>query len=80
MWILRARDTVLRAIGVERGERQKAGKWVGLGLWVLVVLLACIGGWVAEKVELLGVIATISVGWFLPCEYSLIPDISLKSS
>jgi len=54
MWILRARDTVLRAIGVERGERQKAGKWVGLGLWVLVVLLACIGGWVAEKVELLG--------------------------
>ncbi len=73
MWILRARDTVLRAMGVERGERQKAGKWVGLGLWSIVVLLACVGGWVAEKVELLGVMATLVVGWFLPCKSGVLP-------
>ncbi|KAK8844637.1 hypothetical protein IAR55_006484 [Kwoniella newhampshirensis] len=68
MWILRGRDTILKTIGVERGERQKAGKWVGLGLWAIVVALACLGGWVAEKIELLGVLATLAVGWFLPCE------------
>ncbi len=69
MWILRARDTILRAMGVERGERQKAGRWVGFGIWVSVVTLAGIGGRMAEKVELLGVLGTIAVGWFLPCSY-----------
>lgn len=68
MWILRCRDSVLGAVGVERGQTMRIGRWIGLGLWVFVVGLACIGGWVAEKVELLGVIATLSVGWLLPCE------------
>ena len=68
MWILRCRDSVLGAVGVERGQTMRIGRWRGLGLGVFVVGLACIGGWVAEKVELLGVIATLSVGWLLPCE------------
>ncbi|CAD6583533.1 MAG: hypothetical protein TREMPRED_003587 [Tremellales sp. Tagirdzhanova-0007] len=72
MWILRARDTVLRAMGVDRGERQKAGRWLGLGIWAAVVSLACIGGWLAEKVELLGVIATLAVGWLLPSLFFII--------
>ncbi|WWD22812.1 hypothetical protein CI109_107306 [Kwoniella shandongensis] len=72
MWILRGRDTILKSMGVERGERQKAGKWVGLGLWVVVVALACLGGWVAEKIELLGVLATIAVGWFLPSLFFIV--------
>ena len=79
MWILRARDTVLRAMGVERGERQKAGRWVGLGIWAAVVSLACIGGWLAEKVELLGVIATLAVGWLLPCAcLPFLPGLSIS--
>lgn len=67
-WLMRARDTMLRAMGVDSGERDKAGKWVGLGIWVIVVLFACIGGIVSEKIELLGVLATIAVSWFLPCK------------
>ena len=74
MWTLQARDTVLRAVGMERGERQKAGKWLGLGLWIVVVFIACIGGRVAEKVELLGLIATLAVGWFLPCKLRIPHD------
>jgi hypothetical protein len=83
MWLLRGRDCVLKAMEVERGERQKAGKWVGLGLWVVVVFLACVGGWVAEKIELLGVMATLAVGWLLPCEslsYLVDPQLSFSSS
>ena len=72
MWILRGRDTIIRSMGVERGERQKAGRWVGLCLWMVVVLLACLGGRVAEKIEIIGVIATLAVGWFLPCEPALL--------
>jgi hypothetical protein len=68
MWILRGRDTVISALGVEREGRQKAARWVGLGLWVIVVFVACLGGWIAEKVELLGVMAALAIGWFLPCK------------
>ena len=68
MWILRCRDTVLSALGVESGERIKAGRWVGLGLWVIITALACIGGWVGEKIEMIGIIATLGIAWFLPCE------------
>ena len=67
-WILRGRDTILRGMGVDRGERLKIGRYTGLALWALIVMLACIGGWVAEKVELLGVMATLAVAWLLPCE------------
>jgi hypothetical protein len=67
VWILRGRDTILKAMGVERGERMKAGRWVGFGLWTIVVGCACLGGVVAEKIELLGVIAVMAVGWLLPC-------------
>ncbi|WVQ85530.1 hypothetical protein IAT38_007696 [Cryptococcus sp. DSM 104549] len=66
MWILRGRDVVLKAMGVEGGERYKAGRWVGFGWWAVVVALACLGGWVADKVELLGVVGVLVVGWFLP--------------
>lgn len=72
MWIIRGRDTVLKAMGVEHGERQKAGRWVGLGMWALVVLLAGIGGVVADKIELLGVMATLAVGWLLPSVFFII--------
>lgn len=73
LWILRGRDTILRSMGVDRGERLKIGRYTGLGLWALIVLLACIGGWVAEKVELMGVMATLAVAWLLPCEWKFSP-------
>ena len=66
MWILRCRDCILVSMGVESGERIKAGRWVGLGLWAFVTALACLGGFVAEKVELLGVLATLGVAWLIP--------------
>lgn len=69
MWILRGRDTILRSMGVDRDERIRAGRWVGLALWAFVVSIACLGGWVSEKLELLGVIATIAISWLLPCTY-----------
>ena len=59
---------MLRAMGVDSGERDKAGKWVGLGIWAIVVICACIGGVFADKVQLLGVLATLAVSWFLPCK------------
>lgn len=84
MWILRGRDTILKALGVERGERQKAGRWVGLVIWVVVVTFACIGGIVAEKLELLGVMAVLAISWFLPCKLVSLFDIGnvelMKSS
>lgn len=76
MWILRGRDTILRSLGVDRGERIRAGKWVGLGIWAFVVFVTCLGGWVADKLEIVGVIATIAVSWLLPCKS---PDLSLIS-
>lgn len=69
MWLLRGRDTILAALGVESGaERNKASRWVGMGMWAIVVGFACIGGAFADKMEILGVIATIAVGWLLPCK------------
>jgi hypothetical protein len=68
MWILRGRDTILRSIGVDRGEMIKAGRWVGLGFWAFIVTLVCLGGWVCEKLEILGVISTIAISWLLPCK------------
>ena len=74
MWILRGRDTILRSLGVgaERGDRARLGKWVGVALWALVVSIACLGGWVSEKVELLGVAATIAVCWVLPSIFFIV--------
>lgn len=66
MWILRGRDTILRAIGVDRGQRIRTGRWVGLGLWAFVVAVTCLDGWFTEKLELLGVISTLAVSWLLP--------------
>jgi hypothetical protein len=68
MWILRGRDTILRSMGVDRGEMIKAGKWVGVVFWGLVVGFTCLGGWISEKLEILGVIATIAISWLLPCK------------
>lgn len=73
MWILRGRDTILAALDVERGaERYKAGRWVGLGMWAVVTALACIGGVIADKIELLGVMATIAVSWLMPSLFFII--------
>ncbi|TYJ57562.1 hypothetical protein B9479_001644 [Cryptococcus floricola] len=72
IWILRGRDVVLKAMNVEGGDRYKAGRWVGLACWVIVVGLACIGGWVADKVELMGVLGVLIVGWFLPSLFFII--------
>ncbi|KAL1408755.1 hypothetical protein Q8F55_005568 [Vanrija albida] len=72
LWLLRGRDTVLSALHVDRAERYKAGRWVGLGLWVLVVAFACIGGVVADKIQLSGVMATLAVGWLLPSVFFII--------
>ncbi|WWC85660.1 uncharacterized protein L201_000526 [Kwoniella dendrophila CBS 6074] len=72
MWILRGRDTILSSMGVDQGERLKAGKWVGLAIWFVVVGVASIGGWIAEKIELLGVLAVLAVGWFLPSLFFII--------
>lgn len=71
-WLLRGRDCVLVALDVDRGERIKAGRWVGLGMWAVVVLFACIGGVVAEKIELMGVMATLAVGWLMPSLFFII--------
>ncbi|WVW81640.1 hypothetical protein I302_103635 [Kwoniella bestiolae CBS 10118] len=72
MWILRGRDTILSSMGVDQGERLKAGKWVGIAIWGVVVLVASISGWVAEKIELLGVLSVLAVGWFLPSLFFII--------
>ncbi|KLT38999.1 hypothetical protein CC85DRAFT_209668 [Cutaneotrichosporon oleaginosum] len=71
-WLLRGRDCILTALDVDRGESIKAGRWVGLGMWVAVVAIAALGGIVADKVELLGVIATLAVGWLLPSLFFII--------
>lgn len=72
MVILRGRDCILSCMGItdRSGERYKVGRWVGLGLWTVVVIFACIGGLFAEKIEMLGVVATLAIGWLLPCESS----------
>ncbi|KAL7420299.1 hypothetical protein Q5752_005268 [Cryptotrichosporon argae] len=72
MWLLRGRDTVLGCLGIERGDRIRAGRWVGIGLWAIAVLFACIGGFVADKVETIGIIATLAVGWLLPAVFFII--------
>ncbi len=72
-WLLRGRDCVLTALDVDRGESIKAGRWVGLGMWAAVVAIAALGGFVADKVELLGVMATLAVGWLLPSLLFIIP-------
>jgi hypothetical protein len=70
LWLLRGRDTILAALDVDRGaERAKASRWVGALMWTLIVFIACIGGTLSDKIELLGVMATIAVGWLLPCEF-----------
>lgn len=68
-WLLRGQDCILTALDLDRGERVKAGRWVGLGMWIIVVSFACLGGIVADKIELLGIMATIAVGWLMPCKY-----------
>ncbi|EKD05567.1 hypothetical protein A1Q2_00132 [Trichosporon asahii var. asahii CBS 8904] len=65
-WLVRGRDSVLVALDVDGGDRYRAGKFVGAGIWVVVVAFAALGGVVADKIELLGVIATLAIGWFLP--------------
>ncbi|ORX34982.1 hypothetical protein BD324DRAFT_582450 [Kockovaella imperatae] len=72
VWILRCRDTVLSTMGVESGERVKAGRWVGLGLWVIITALACVRGWVGQKIEMIGIILTLGVAWFLPSLFFII--------
>lgn len=71
-WLLRGRDCVLAALDVDRGESIKAGRWVGLSMWAAVVAIAALGGVVADKVELLGVMATLAVGWLLPSLFFII--------
>ncbi|GMK58416.1 hypothetical protein CspeluHIS016_0504480 [Cutaneotrichosporon spelunceum] len=71
-WLLRGRDCILNALDVDRGESIKAGRYVGLGMWAVVVAFAALGGIVAEKIELLGVIATLAVGWLLPSVFFII--------
>lgn len=69
-WLLRGRDSILVALDVDNTDKYRAGKFVGAGIWAIVVAFACLGGVVANKIEVLGVIATIAIGWFLPCELS----------
>ncbi|KAK4688254.1 hypothetical protein P7C73_g1853, partial [Tremellales sp. Uapishka_1] len=61
MWLLRGRDCLLSVAIDFQGE------WIGIGLWAVVLSITCLGGWVAEKIEILGLIAVLAVGWFLPC-------------
>lgn len=65
-WVGQARAVGLRAMGVEREGRAKAQKWLGLAMWLLVLLFACIGGVVADKLETLGAMCTLAVGWLVP--------------
>lgn len=67
MWILRGRDVIVKAMNVDSGDHYKIGRWVGVGWWVVAVGIACIGGWLADKIELIGVLGVLAVGWFLPC-------------
>ncbi|KIR56296.1 hypothetical protein I315_01361 [Cryptococcus gattii Ru294] len=72
MWILRGRDVILKAMNVDSGDHYKIGRWVGVGWWVVAVGIACIGGWLADKVELIGVLGVLAVGWFLPSLFFII--------
>jgi hypothetical protein len=77
MWMLRGRDTVLAAMD---GGGQRAGRWVGVAIWCLVVLFACVGGALANTLRLLGILATLAVSWFLPCEPNLQRHLSCLSA
>lgn len=69
-WLVRGRDSVLVALDVDGGDRYRAGKFVGAGIWAVVVAFAALGGVVADKIELLGVIATLAIGWLMPCKWT----------
>ncbi|OWZ63126.1 hypothetical protein AYX14_03681 [Cryptococcus neoformans] len=72
MWILRGRDVILKTMDVDGGNHYKIGRWVGFGWWVVAVSVACLGGWVADKTELIGVLGVLAVGWFLPSLFFII--------
>jgi hypothetical protein len=67
-YLQRGREVLLKAVGAEREGRTKASRYIDAALWIFVTLFACIGGWTADKIELIGIIAVIAVGWFMPCE------------
>ena len=71
MWLLRCRDSILEGLELERGRRFRIARWIGLALWAVVLLLSSLGGWIVEKLQTLGVIATLAVGWLLPCKMGL---------
>ena len=66
---------MLKVLGVEAGDRRKVARWVGVGMWVVVVIFTCVGGKIAEKIELVGLICAIAVGWFLPGGFSFCSNI-----
>jgi hypothetical protein len=68
MYLLRGREVMLRAFGAEREGRAKASKYIDVAMWGFVTVFACAGGWLADKIELLGIIAVLAVGWFMPGE------------
>ncbi len=61
---------MLKVLGVEAGDGRKVARWVGVGMWVVAVFFTCVGGKIAEKIELVGVICAIAIGWFLPCGFA----------
>ena len=65
-WVGQARAVGLRALGVEREGRAKAQRWLGFGAWLFILFFGCIGGWVADQLEILGSICILAVGWLVP--------------
>lgn len=68
MWTTRGREICLKALGAEREGRLKASRWVGMTMWGFIAGFATVGGWLASKIELLGIALTLAVGWLMPGE------------
>lgn len=65
-WVGQARAVGLRALGVEREGRAKAQRWLGFAAWIIILAFACIGGWVADQLEIIGGICILAIGWLVP--------------
>ena len=65
-WVGQARAVGLRALGVEREGRAKAQRWLGFAAWIIILAVACIGGWVADQLEIIGGICILAIGWLVP--------------
>lgn len=65
-WVAQARAIGLKMLGIEREGRAKAQRYLGIGIWAVIAIFTCIGGWTADKVEALGAICILAIAWLVP--------------